>query len=394
MNARSSSTRPMPSEVPPSGVPIASSISSREVTRRNAKNPIGSMPRITPERRACAVRARTSRCAARRSRRVPRDRRERSGGRHRSGDGGRGRRRSGAHPRTVRVRPRRQAPPRSVCRSRSRRRGRELASERLLRLVPRVGERLWKRQPGAEPGAKALTASAICSTARCRRPDRRCRCIEVRGRAHHPSRRPDQGAHQTSPPRADGRARPIGERRRARRVARSQADGRSIGPGIAMARSAKKPANARRPAATRSSVRPASNSQSPTSSPRSARMSATPGRPRWPRSLLRRRHAHGTGTTATRRALLDGCLRPPRSPTRRAGRLGAAPAAPPHRSRRRPDFGCGRPAARHPTSSPSSPAATAGAGTSSRARSRATRRAPCSSPAACREPHRPGPRRR
>ena len=48
-----------------------SSISRRDVSRRNAKNPIGSMPRITPERRAWAVSARTSRCAARRSRSVP-----------------------------------------------------------------------------------------------------------------------------------------------------------------------------------------------------------------------------------------------------------------------------------------------------------------------------------
>src|SRR6266508_6110513 len=45
-------------------------MSRRDVTERNRKKPIGRKPRIAPDSRACAVRDRTSRAAACRSRRV------------------------------------------------------------------------------------------------------------------------------------------------------------------------------------------------------------------------------------------------------------------------------------------------------------------------------------
>ncbi len=54
----------------PAGVESAVCISVREVSQRNAKNPTGSAPRMPPDRRACAVRARTSRATATLSRTV------------------------------------------------------------------------------------------------------------------------------------------------------------------------------------------------------------------------------------------------------------------------------------------------------------------------------------
>ena len=93
-------------------------------------------------------------------------------------------------------------------------------------------------------------------------------------------------------------------------------------------------------------------------------------------------------------ALLDACPRPRRSPTRHVGHPADARGARRRRSPLPPGCGCAPPAGRRRTSSPSSRGATADAGRSSRVRSRASLRGPCSSPGACRAPRRRGPRRR
>ena len=69
-NASPSRAKPSPIATMPAGVRSAPSISLRDVSHRNAKNPNGNTPRIVPDRRAWAVSARTSLAPARRSRNV------------------------------------------------------------------------------------------------------------------------------------------------------------------------------------------------------------------------------------------------------------------------------------------------------------------------------------